>query len=158
MRHYHLEANWKVMLNNDEIIYQDDFAGYELNAWKRLQIYCKEKGVYPIHMTLEFGDNQLNVLEPYQHGYFFKRGILSEFLCEANGDGSTTSFQGNRAKTFIIGQYSPDYGIKAFTVKIPELGVWDYGYRKVEELYLKEQSLFLVKSCQNIPANIQTEK
>lgn len=153
LRHHYLEPYWKVMLNNDEIVYQDDYLESS-SAWRRLQAYCKNNNLYPIHMMLEYGDNTLNVLPPYQDGYFFKRGILSEMICESNGDGSTTSFQGNRSKTFIIG-YLKDNTIYTHTVKIPELAIWDSDARKIEDIYLEEQSLFLVNKCQNTQANTQ---
>lgn len=142
-KHKYLEPNWAVLLNNGEIVYQDDYSSGE-SAWKRLQTYCKLKGFYPVHMKLEYGDNELNILPPNADGYFFRRGILSEILCESNGDGETTPFQGNRAKTFIIGSMS-NGKITTFTIKLPELLVWDSEVREPKEEYFKDKSLFEVK-------------
>lgn len=117
--HTHLEANWKAILSNGEIIYQDDYAEGG-DAWKRLQEYCAENNLRLEHFTLEYYDNTLNILPPLAEGYYFRRGILSEFLCESNGDGFSTPFQGKRSKTFIIG-YFKDGLLYSYQVKVPEL-------------------------------------
>lgn len=124
--HNHLEANWKAILSNGEIVYQDDYDGGD--AWARLQDYCAEKQLRLEHFVLEYYDSVLNILPPHAEGYFFRRGILSEFLCESNGDGVSTPFQGKRSKTFIIG-YFKDGLLYSYQVKIPELQVM-FGDRK----------------------------
>ncbi len=116
--HTHLEANWKAILSNGEVIYQDDYDGGD--AWIRLQDYCLEKDLKLEHFMVEYYDNVLNILPPLAEGYFFRRGILSEFLCESNGDGVSTPFQGKRSKTFIIGYYKEGL-LYTYQVKIPEL-------------------------------------
>jgi len=119
--HKHLEANWKAILSNGEVIYQDDYTA-DGNAWERLQTYCKQNNLRLEHFMLEYYDNTLNILPPFADGYFFRRGILSEFLCESNGDGFSTPFQGLRSKTFIIGYFKNGL-LHSYQVKIPELQV-----------------------------------
>jgi len=116
--HHHLEANWKAVLSNGEIVYQADYLTGD--SWQQLQDYCQENNLQLEHFVLEYHDNVLNILPPKAEGYFFRRGILSELMCEALGDGSSTPFQGKRSKTFIIGYYAGGL-LYTYQVKVPEL-------------------------------------
>lgn len=132
--HNHLEANWKAVLSNGEVIYQDDYANGD--AWERLQEYCKESNLVLEHFCLEHHDHVLNILPPLADAYFFRRGIISEFICESNGDGINTPFQGKRSKSFIIGYLDKDGLLRSYQVKIPELEVM-FG----EEIRNKEEQI-----------------
>lgn len=150
-----LEPNWKVLLSNDEIIYQDDYNG---GSWSDLQDYCKEQKIWPIHMILEYYDNIINILPPNAEGYFYRRGILVEMLCSANPS-DASPFQGKRGKTVVIG-YLKDGLLYSTTIRIPELLIWSTEIRDKEKMekdgILKDKSLFLINTCTQ--ANIQAEK
>lgn len=154
--HHHLEANWKAVLSNGEVFYQADYAGGD--SWIELQEYCNEKNLRLEHFMLEYFDNTLNILPANAEGYFFRRGILSEIMCEALGDGSTTSFQGKRSKTFIIG-YLKDGLLYTYQVKIPELIVM-FGEeirdknKQIETNVFKGKALFIQKEKQSEQKNI----
>ena len=143
--HNHLVANWKAILSNGEVFYQTDYESG--NSWVILQEYCKTHKLRLEHFVLEYYDNVLNILPPNADGYFFRRGILSEFLCESNGDGFSTPFQGKRSKTFIIG-YMENGLLHTFQVKVPELLVMfgeeirDYK-KQVETKVFEGKSLFM---------------
>lgn len=132
--HNHLEANWKAILSNGEVIYQDDYLGGD--TWVRLQDYCKENGLKLEHFMLEYYDNVLNILPPLAKAYFFRRGIISEWLCESNGDGINTPFQGKRSKTFIIGYLDENDLLHSYQVKVPELEIM-FG----EQIRTKEEQI-----------------
>jgi hypothetical protein len=130
-----LEANWKVLLSNGEIIYQDDYlnaqAG-ELNpvsAWQRLQLYCAQNSLRPVHFTLEYGDNILDILPLNAEGYYFRRGFITEMTI-ATGATENTSFTGKRSKKFVIGYFDKTKDLLyTYDYKIPELGLWDTDVR-----------------------------
>ena len=151
-----LEPNWKALLSNDEIIYQDDYQG---SSWRDLQEYCRENKVYPIHVTLEFWDNILNILPPNAEGYFYRKGILTELMCAANPQ-EGMPFQGNRAKTVIVGYYK-DKLLYTTTIRVPELQIWDTEVRDEKKMMVdgifRDKSLFLIENkC--TPANTPTDK
>lgn len=118
--HHHLEGNWKALLSNGQIFYQADYLNGD--SWAMLQDYCKENSLRLEHFVLEYHDHVLNILPPNAEGYFFRRGIISEVMCESLGDGVSTPFQGKRSKSFIIGYYK-DGLLYTYQVKIPELEV-----------------------------------
>ncbi len=152
-----LEANWKILLSDGSIVYQDDVS----STWSNLQEYCREKRVWPIHLTLEYYDNVLNILPPNAEGYFYRQGILTEFMCSMMG--GDAPLQGRRSKTAIIGYFKEDT-LFTYTIMLPELRIWDSGPRDkikmAQDGILNDKSLFLIQTCKNptaIPANIQTE-
>ena len=135
-----LEANWKVLLNDGRIVYQDNDS-----TWIGLQEFCAKENVWPIHMTLEYYDNVLNILPPNAEGYFYRQGIITEMMCFAAG--GNAPFQGKRSKTAIIG-YAKDGGVYTTTVRLPELLIWDSEFRDADKMtkdgILNDKSLFLI--------------
>ena len=112
-------AVWVCTLSNGEVVYQDDNKyGYDDVAWKRLQKYCLDKSVHPIHMGIRFRSHYEDC-GTSSIGFFFRRGIKA-------GLDYTNHY-------YIVGRIEQD---KVYTKKF-----------RVPKLLLEEEDVRELKDC-----------
>lgn len=123
-------VRWVVELSNGQTVYEDDNRPgiAESSAWKRLKAYCKDQGVYIVHMWLQFRSNRISVEPSHAKGYFFVKSVFGVW-------GDVNTYHAYIAGTLVDGQ------IKATKWTVPELTFLENQTRDVD----LESSMLITK-------------
>lgn len=90
---------WRVKLNNDQYVYQDDDRNNSGPAWTRLQKYCRNNNLHIVEFSLIFRSH-VEHLPSNKDGYVFIRaaaglmgGPTSSFYCVGYLDGNVFKYE-----------------------------------------------------------------
>lgn len=115
-------ARWVVELSDGTKVYQDDNRPslQEKSAWKRLNLYLRERYLNIINIWLEFRSNSVTDIVPKNaRGYFFCKKLSCDM-----GE--------KERNNYVIGYIEGDK-IKTKTYQVPELILIEVGERELKQ-------------------------